>query len=110
MADDEVIQTLYVIRHHPTGHFLPCLPKGRRNGHSFSEPEKLGDGVTPRLFNKHSSAKIALTMWLQGQQFFSYDGDGCSSFDKLVPVQTRKREEMEIVRVNIVLNPVLRFL
>lgn len=101
----EFIQGFFAIRHNPTGGYLPTLPRGRRNGYSFSEPEKPDETNTPRLHHTLTEARIVLTVWLQGQQFYSYDGDGCTSFDKLVPIPSRKREEMEIVRINLVLAP-----
>lgn len=101
----ELIQSFFVIRHNSTGGFLPTLPRTRRAGHSYSEPVKLDECYTPRLFHKRSSAKIALTYWLQGKHIYYADGDGCSVFDKITPVHSRKREEMEIVQINLVLAP-----
>ncbi len=92
----------YGIRHKPSGKLLPQIRRKRGNTHS--EPEALKNAV-PRLFRKASSAKIALTYWLQGiwvQEFSSsyfeppeYDGNSPKK------VESRKREEMEIVPIRV---------
>lgn len=94
---------LFAIRHKPTGNYLP-RPLGREGrGGSHLEPvEPIGTKETrPRFFETERAAKIFLATWLKGKvvhlsDFDSYTGDYWESLD-VVPVPSRKADEMEIV-------------
>lgn len=88
---------VYAIRHKPTGRYLPARAG---KGYSNDEPTAVS---RPRLFWSRQSAKLALTAWLKGRwvRCGGYrngpDDEGCEEDVKVVPVATRKAEEMEIV-------------
>jgi hypothetical protein len=93
---------LYAIRHKPTGGFLP--PPKNRNGRGGShvEPEV---GCVPRIFPTERAAKSALGQWLLGKFEHHWIGDefGGEEILTVVPQPHRKREEMEIVPVQLIL-------
>ena len=107
------MKSMWAIRHKPTNHYLPS-PKGHSGrGGSFVDP--VDPNVTsPRLFITQLAAKRALIAWLRGKHEGAYDFE-YSDYDNksyqvcvgyvVVPVPSRKAEDMEIVE--IVLQPQL---
>ena len=102
----ETILYAYAIRHNPTGGYLP-VPKGRAGrGGSFVEPFVFKNGFAQqqiRFFHTEQAAKSALGMWLKGE-FHCYrrKDDYWEEIETtIIPVPTRKREEMEIVKIEI---------
>jgi hypothetical protein len=91
---------LFAIKHTITGHYLPCpIGRGGRGG-SHVEPAPATEAYPPRLFHQKSAAKIALTHWLKGKITVTYDNDEEEHWHlDLVP--SRKREEMEIVSIEM---------
>lgn len=113
MSDDEselkTTVPLYAVRHRPTGNYIP-RPMGRGGrGGSHLEPVMPTEAkeTRPRFFETKRSAKIFLSSWLKGK----YVADrGCNHghpgsdwevdyFEDVlvVPVLSRKAEDMEIV-------------
>lgn len=98
--------TFWFIRHKPSGHYLP-EPTGRmRRGGSHTEPVS-PDQKQPRVFMSELSAKRALSSWLRGKVhrnkgYDSYTGDYWED-NEIVPVPSRKKDEMEIVNATMVL-------
>lgn len=94
--------TAYAIRHKPTGKFIPPIPRGQRRGGSWVEPE---DG-NPRIFFSEKSAKGFLSAWLQGifkmhTPQFSSGWDPPEEEITVVKQPHRKKEDMEIVKLNV---------
>lgn len=99
------MKSMWAIQHVPTGFYLP-KPKGTAGrGGSFVE---IADPNVehPRLFPSEYAAKRALGAWLRGKHEGEHDWDEgykyCIGYS-IVPVPSRKREEMAIVE--IVLQP-----
>lgn len=95
-----MIMEFYVIRHKPTGGFLPEL-SGVRAGFTYTEPQTHG---VPRLFESAVGAKRALTWWLKGitSVFKSRDWEG--DYDETWSTtfeEHRKAEDMEIIPVRL---------
>lgn len=90
----------YAIRHRISGFFLPERSAGR--GYSYTEPT---DGAQPRLFTTLHAAKIALTYWLKGKATTYYD-DGGYVVDGFSSQPHRRREDMEIVAVELQISQV----
>jgi hypothetical protein len=93
------VLTFYIIRHKPTGGFLPELT-GVRAGYTHTEPQMYG---VPRLFLDAAGAKRALAWWLKGttrvwrgQDSFTGEYEEDWSTD---PKEHRKAEDMEVVPV-----------
>jgi len=86
----------YAIRHKPTGKFLPAA---RRQRNTMQEPSH---HKPPRLFNKRGHATLALNWWLAGKTITTYDTDGAPIDTYTTPVPSRKKEEMEVVEVCLV--------
>jgi hypothetical protein len=89
----------WIIRHKPTGGFLPQL-EGMRGGYTHTEPQTHG---VPRLFLDAAGARRALTWWLKGstsvwrgQDTFTgeYDEDWHTEVE-----EHRKAEDREVVPV-----------
>lgn len=106
--------TFWLIRHKPTGGYLP-EPIGRMGrGGSHVEPVVHTDdpATTPRIFQSERAAKNALAAWLRGKYVAhrgSYSGGPDFDVDyyediEIVPVPGRKREEMEIISADLVLS------
>jgi len=101
--------TRWAIRHNPSGGYLD-LPQGRGGkGGTWSEPTPL-DGPHPvRLFHTEPAAKISLTCWLKGRVTVSRghhpdpwgDGDDYSEDWHTEKVPERRREDMEIVEMQL---------
>lgn len=94
---------LYAIRHRPTGNYLP-RPLGREGrGGSHLEPVEPTSAkeTRPRFFETERAAKIFLSSWLKGKVIHtsSYDSLNGEYWEdtSVVPVPSRKAEEMEVV-------------
>lgn len=100
--------TFYVIRHKPTGYFLPL--RSTRRGNTHSKPEK---DCIPRLFKNKQSASNALHWWLSGVFVYELSEDWESSYREwelhCTPKSDRKAEDMEIIEVDLTIkaNPSL---
>lgn len=91
---------LYAIRHKPTGQYLPQPLELRGRGGSQVEPEA---PEKARLFRSARSASIALTAWLAGRvERLDENGEFTGDF-QFIKVPSRKREEMDIVEVELTL-------
>lgn len=86
----------FVIRQKSTGLFMPAIP-GRAGGTRL-EPSN----DPPRLFSKEQYARYALRHWLEGGKTVHYDYDGDLSSDHITKVPSRNPDDMEIVKVQIV--------
>ena len=98
-----MMMQMYAIRHNPTGHYLGD-PKGR--GGSHMEPEPPTEIRPPRLFHTEHAAKTALGHWLRGKVTVGRHRDYYGEADEhwhLEPVESRKRAEMSVVPVSLVL-------
>lgn len=86
------------IRHKPSGGMLPNV---RGYGFTKTEPEL---DEPPRLFVRRSSAAQALNYWLEGEHIESNPDNDFSGEIKLrvIPKPHRRREDMEIVEIEIV--------
>lgn len=98
---------VFVIRHVPTGDYLPARKSGR--GFSNDEPEEDGGPLGPRIFPTHRSAINALTAWLMGvhKRVSTRSGgwEGPEEYDEDIIVEPqphRIREDMEIVPVHLI--------
>ena len=80
------------IRHKPSGGFLPSL-----NSYGFTRAEPTRD-QPPRLFTKHGAALQALNSWLEGEWFETPE----DAVLRVRPVAGRRREEMEIVEIELI--------
>lgn len=94
-----MIREFYMIRHKPSGGFLPQ----RAKGYTSSEPQITG---VPRLFTTAGGAKRALSWWLRGAFWvthnatFGYEGfedDNEEWHEQAMP--NRKAEDMEVTKV-----------
>lgn len=103
--------TLYVIRHKPSGQFMPeAGGKIRfRGGYTHWEPRDYADlpvdSIPPRLFTREQDAKTALTWWLNGVASVSGGHDYFGEYDEQWHVDAkpeRRREDMEIVKMKLV--------
>ena len=99
--------TRYVIRHNPTGHYLPqALGRSGRGG-SHVEPIPMDGTDNPRLLHSERAAKAYLASWLMGKVYCSRGGSSSFYEDEpyedlhLEHVPTRRGEEMEIVPITI---------
>lgn len=100
---------LFAIRHEPSGLTLPAAKGRAGRGGSWVEPS----AEPPRFFHSERSAKIYLTIWLQGQVECSRGGGTYDAFGdddyyevtQLKPVASRRREEMKIVCFHMVEAP-----
>jgi hypothetical protein len=98
--------SVYAIREKGTDKYLPGLKRGRvrLRGFSFTEPVS---GEAPRIFHTKQSARNALTAWLQGTWHThtissGFYGEDTDVYTEPKPVESRKRERMEIVEFNLV--------
>lgn len=84
------------IRHNPSGGFLPQMTS---YGFTRCAPSLVDP---PRLFTKIGAAKQALDRWLQGEWFEGFYDDERGLQDiRIQPVAGRRREDMEIVEIEI---------
>lgn len=97
----------WAIRHIPSGMYL--LEYGFRMGRGIThkEPEK-PDPLRPRLFLSEKHAKNTLSQWLRGKHEAIMGGESDDLSGRWItyqegvgvtPVNSRKREEMEIIPV-----------
>jgi hypothetical protein len=94
----------WAVRHVPSGGYLP-EPVGRMGrGGSHVEPSTT---ERPRLFMSRRAAVNGLSAWLRGKVHHSsgYDSYAGEYYENtsLEPVPSRKRDEMEIIEVQLVL-------
>jgi hypothetical protein len=91
---------MFAIRHRPSGLYIP-----RINSRGSTHHEPTAQLKTARLFHRERDAKGFLTTWLRGKQ---RQVEGPSSYESFTnddvwvevePVPSRKRDEMEIVRL-----------
>ena len=101
IPDRWVIAHLWVIRHKPTGNYLPNATFNSRKGRGGSHVEPVPAHVSqPRTFYTEKAAKSALGQWLRGKVYcFRYNDDEVC---ELIPQPHRIREEMEIVPVVLI--------
>lgn len=96
---DKSIPPKWAIMHVPTGHFM-ALPLGYGNrGGSFWD-HTLGQAKEVRLFSTERAAKIALSAWLAGKHMPEWE-DGCVFVGNVETVASRKREEMQVVQMDL---------
>lgn len=102
---------VFVIRHVPTGDYLPARKSSR--GFSNDEPDHEGGPLGPRIFATRRSAINALTAWLMGvhkrvgggTRHVGTFGGNDEDYDEdieIVPQPHRRREEMEIVPCHLI--------
>lgn len=93
-----MIREYWVIRHKPSGGYLPGLPSGLRAGYTHTEPELLS---VPRLFADKGAARRALTWWLKGVTSVDrFRDDFTLEYDETwheEAMPERKEEDMEVV-------------
>ncbi len=105
----------YVIRHNPTGGFLP-QSSSKRHGYTHDEPVTMQSNFCPRLFAREQDAKTALTWWLKGEttgkwvggQYTNVWGDYDDDVDFEWHTQARvdrKKEDMAVVAVKLEVAP-----
>lgn len=98
--------SLFLIRHNPTGFYLP-EPAGRMGrGGSHVEPVDAAS-ERPRIFPSKLSATRALAQWLRGKHHRDWHADwetgDVEDGVSIEPVPSRKRDEMEIVEIAVAL-------
>jgi len=97
----------FVIRHKPTGEFMPARMFLKSNrGYTYWEPTGL-NGLTadparktPRLFQTDHAAKTALTVWLKGIIVPNHSED-LPNLRTEKPPMPRIKSDMEIVPVSL---------
>ena len=87
-------QEFYIIRRKSDSWFLPETYRC----YSYNEPVKYG---VPRLFTSKKSAECSLTQWLRGIHETEWTPDEGRVLCGVTPVESRKREDMEIVPVEL---------
>lgn len=96
--------TFYVVREKNTDRYIP-QPEGRQGrGGSFTEPTPFLDNI--RLFRTQKQARAFLSMWLKGRLHGEFDYEEGVRYTygyRVQPVATRKRENMEVVPVTLLL-------
>ncbi len=98
-----MMREYWVIRHKPSGGYLPVLPSGLRAGYTHTEPSTFD---IPRLFMDAAAAKRALTWWMKGvtsvDRYQSTNPDSWGEVNEDWHEQEmpdRKLEDMEVVPV-----------
>jgi len=97
----------YVIRHKPSGGFLP-QSSSKRHGYTHDEPVTMESNFCPRLFLRAQDAQTALTWWLKGETTGKWVGglylnvfgeaDDDLNYDWHTQARVdRKAEDMEVV-------------
>ena len=98
---------VWLIRHKPTSNYIPEAygHEGRGGSHLAPVPPRDAGKQRPRIFKSERAAKIFLTAWLKGKVVVDrYHGGADSDYDeftRVVPISSRKRDEMEIVGYTI---------
>ncbi len=93
------IINFYFIRHIPTGYYLRKGHYSTR-GASYHEPAPFSDKT--RIYYSLKSAERVLSCWLKGKYESDGGGDeGTYWTGKIIPVKSRIREDMEIIRREI---------
>lgn len=107
----EIIQ--YAVRVKGTQMYLPRPQRADGRGGSHLEPMDFSDienmpvadryrrNMLIRTFTKESAAKNVLNSWLEGKWYGDSEGDVW-----MRKVENRRREDMEIVTLRLVLPPV----
>lgn len=98
--------TFWLIRHIPTGGYLPQPTGYMGRGGSHVEPvihDPADPKTRPRICNTKRTAINVLSQWLAGKYYKDHDPDWGDSADGPYPVPTRIREEMEIIPINLVI-------
>ena len=95
--------SVWLIRHEPSGYYIP-LPRGRGGrGGSYVEPSDLAQ-ESPRLFWSERAAKSYLGLWALGKfyekQYQDYEGNWDIDAG-VTPVPTRNKADMRIVKLEI---------
>lgn len=88
----------FAIRHNPSGGFLPAV-----KGYGFTRTRPTLD-EPPRLFTKIGPCTQALNYWLEGEhsEDLAFDpSEGSNLIIRVLPRPERRREEMEIVEVEL---------
>lgn len=92
----------FVIKHLPTGYYLPNA-RGR-DGRGFTHVEPSPSNV--RLFGREQDAKVALKWWLQGKLTVTPCSTSWETPDihddedwSFEPIESRKAEDMRVVEV-----------
>lgn len=107
-----MIRSFYLIRHKPTGFYMPEPTGYQGRGSSFWEPKEQTE--CPRVFRHERSAKAALVQWLRGEHRpvkgyeaneFTGGGFFYTEGSEVIPMPHRRRDDMEIVEVYLTLNP-----
>lgn len=93
-----MIREYWVIRHKPSGGYLPGLSSGLRAGYTHTEPDL---HAIPRLFGNAAAAKRALTWWLKGVTSVDRSRDSFTlEYDETwheEAMPERKPEDMEVI-------------
>lgn len=106
------IKPVYLIRHKPTGFFMPEPTGNQGRGSSFWEPKE--QAPYPRIFRHERSAKAALGQWMRGEHHavlgfepneFTGGGFYYTKGSEVQPVTTRHKEDMEIVPMYLSTKP-----
>lgn len=85
------------IRHKPSGGFLPST---RGYGFTREDPSLT---KPPRLFVRNSSARQALDYWLEGEHYEGTEDPESGALNiKIIPKPNRRREDMEIVEIELI--------
>lgn len=91
---------IFVVRHKPTGTYMPLMrPTGRGGSHWHPTPQQQ---KRPRLFYTKQAATNAISQWLRGEwKWTGWNGQDEEWDCKPVPVKSRKREDLEILMLEI---------
>jgi len=98
MGNKSALRIHYLaIRHKPSGGFLPST-----RGYGFTREEPCCDRP-PRLFVRSTSATQALNYWLEGEHYEGgEDAESGALTLKVIPKPHRRREDFEIVEIELV--------
>lgn len=93
--------TLYLIRHKPTGKYLPVTKYNR--GGSHTEPMSVL-AANPRIFYSKKAAISALAAWLKGKPATRnyFIDENAEEFLTILPQPHRIKSKMEIVEMTLV--------
>lgn len=94
--------SVYAIRHKPTGFYLPGSSRSALPP-SMVEPVDPRE-QPPRVWAEERHAHSTLTIWLRGIHKADYDDETGSVHTEIVaPPVPRRREDMEVVQVELLL-------